>query len=283
MHNMKNKLNRIAMAALFLSLAVSCQKMKRPALGDYPPDTNPVGGPLKFYAAYDGTSNDPLRNAVDSIRANFASSNPLTSIDGVTGKGIQGADQSAIKYASPNDFAGSTSFTVCMWIKNDVPGGGNPQFLFSLPDKDYWAKSAMFALVDHTGAGSTVDSAVLKFYINDNGGDHWFELTGANRMYRILDNQWHHLAFAYDETTSDLAIYRDGEVYKTLNWSGHGPFTIDGGKVFGFVVGGMNKHVGLEGPTDGWIQSWQGGMDQFRLYNKALTTTEVQALYNSRL
>ena len=59
MHNMKNKLNRIAMAALFLSLAVSCQKMKRPALGDYPPDTNPVGGPLKFYAAYDGTSNDP--------------------------------------------------------------------------------------------------------------------------------------------------------------------------------------------------------------------------------
>ena len=33
---MKNKLNRIAMAALFLSLAVSCQKMKRPALGDYP-------------------------------------------------------------------------------------------------------------------------------------------------------------------------------------------------------------------------------------------------------
>ena len=33
-------------------------------------------------------------------------------------------------------------------------------------------------------------------------------------MYRILDNQWHHLAFAYDETTSDLAIYRDGEGIK---------------------------------------------------------------------
>lgn len=280
---MKNKLVRYAAAALFASAVVSCQKMDRPALGDYPKDTNPVGGPLKFYAAFDGISNDPLRNAVDSIRALFATNNPLTSIEGASGKGIQGADQTAIKYPTPNDFAASTSFTVCMWVKNDVPGGGNPQFLFSLADKDYWAKSAMFALVDHNGAGSTIDSAVLKFYINDNGGDHWFELTGANRMYRILDGQWHHLAFAYDEASSDLNIYRDGDLYKTLNWSGHGPFTVNGGQVFGLVVGGMNKHAGMEGPSDGWIQSWQGGMDQFRMYGKVLTASEIQALFNSRM
>jgi hypothetical protein len=60
-------------------LAASCQKMTRPALGNYPKDANPPGGPLKFYAAFDGTSSNALMNGVDSIRADFPSNNPLKS------------------------------------------------------------------------------------------------------------------------------------------------------------------------------------------------------------
>jgi hypothetical protein len=45
-----------------------CQKMDRPALGDYPPDANPPGGPLKFYAAMDEKN-------VDSVRANYGTFN----------------------------------------------------------------------------------------------------------------------------------------------------------------------------------------------------------------
>ena len=52
-----------------LVVMMSCQKMSRPPLGDYPKDSNPPGGPLKFYAAFDGTTSDALRNAVDSTRA----------------------------------------------------------------------------------------------------------------------------------------------------------------------------------------------------------------------
>lgn len=73
-------------------LLAACQKMKRPALGDYPQDTNPPGGPLKFYAAFDGTSSNPLMNAVDSIRASFPSDNPLASVDGISGKATKGAE-----------------------------------------------------------------------------------------------------------------------------------------------------------------------------------------------
>ena len=49
------------------------------------------------------------------------------------------------------------------------------------------------------------------------------------------------------------------------------------------VVGGWNKHAGLSGPTDGWISGFSGKMDQFRLYDKVLTASEVLALYNSKL
>ncbi len=49
------------------------------------------------------------------------------------------------------------------------------------------------------------------------------------------------------------------------------------------VLGGWNKHAGLTGPTDGWISGFSGKMDQFRLYGKVLTATEIQALFNSKL
>jgi hypothetical protein len=71
-------------------LAWGCQKMSKPALGDFPQDTNPPGGPLNFYLAFDGTSANRAMNAVDSIYATFPSDNPLASVDGVSGKAVQG-------------------------------------------------------------------------------------------------------------------------------------------------------------------------------------------------
>ncbi len=49
------------------------------------------------------------------------------------------------------------------------------------------------------------------------------------------------------------------------------------------VIGGWNKHVGLDGPSDDWIKSFGGLIDQFRMYAKVLTASEIQSLYNSKL
>lgn len=279
-------------AILFTFLATlvviaGCQKMNRPELGDYPKDANPPGGPLKFYVAFDGTSTNPSRNAVDSVKANFAADNPFTSITGISGKGAQGLDQKGIKYSSANDFAASSSFTISFWEKNNVPTGGSPQWIFSVPSSDYWHSSGMFLFIDHDGAGSTSSQAVVKLAVQD----HWFEFTGANKMPgNLLDNNWHHMAFVYDATTSAMKYYVDGAPLTGLpanltTWldggTPHGAMNLK--NVSSFVLGGWNKHAGLTGPTDGWIQSWQGGLDQFRLYGKALTDSEILALFNSKL
>jgi hypothetical protein len=287
---MKQKLQYILLAILAMVVYTSCQKISRPALGDYPPDSNPPGGPLKFYAAFDGTSPDPLRNAVDSIRANFASENPFTSIAGARGQGVKGVDQKAIKYASANDFSGVSSFTVAFWEKNTVPTGGSPQFLFSLPSKDFWHQSALFAFIDHDAAGSTNSQAVFKWAIQD----QWFEFTPGNgRMPgNLLDNNWHHIALVYDAATSKITYYIDGAALTGLSANltdvkkGGGPRGPVGfANTYNFVIGGWNKHVNLGNgaPGDGWIQSWQGGLDQFRLYGKALNASEVLALFNSKM
>ncbi len=287
---MKINFQKYFLTAAVIILAVSCQKMSRPPLADYPKDANPPGGPLKFYTAFDGSTADPLRNAVDSIRANFPSANPFTSIAGINGKGVQGVDQKCITFASPNDFAGASSFTVSFWEKNTVPTGGSPQWLFSLPSKDYWHQSALFAFFDHDGAGSTSSQAVFKFAIHD----QWFEFTPGNGLMpgNLLNNNWHHMALVYNETTSKVTYYIDGVALTGLAANmtdvknGGNPRGPAGFKnTYNFVIGGWNKHANLGNgaPGDGWIQSWQGGLDQFRLYAKALTASEVQALYNSKL
>ena len=162
--NYKNKIAKYGLFILAIGLiATGCKKLDRPPLGDYPQDANPPGGPLKFFAAFDGTTTNPLMNAVDSIRANFPSSNPLGTVDGVEGKGIAGVDQKAILYPSANDFDKATSFTIAFWEKNSVPTGGSPQFVFFLHQKTIGTKAQYFRLVDHDGAGSTADSAAISF------------------------------------------------------------------------------------------------------------------------
>lgn len=285
---MKNKLQLVFIFASLLLIVAGCQKLKRPALGDYPKDANPPGGPLKFFVAFDGTSADPLRNAVDSIRANFAASNPLATVNGINGKGIKGATakDKAVKYTSANDFARSTSWTISYWMKNVPATDGEPEFHFSLASKDFWHESGLFLLVEKGGpdpGNSTSDLMACKLAIEDN----WVEFVGPNRLSGgLLNNQWHHLVFVYDATDSKVRAYVDGSLKITSsavmkNGVPRGASTF--GNASNLIVGGWNKHGGVSGVTDGWIHSYSGEMDQFRLYGKALSATEVQALFNSKL
>ena len=268
----------------FSFVLFSCQKISRPALGDFPKDQDPSfplypGGPLKFYTAFDGTTDKPLMNAVDSIRATFPSDNPLTSVPGVSGKAIQCNGTNAIKFPNANDFNGVTSCTISMWVNNNA--NPNTELYFSLVSKDYWHGSAAFLLVEHA---ATVGVCTLKFALQD----HWVEFND-NFNKPLLDGNWHHLAFVYDESTSHLTIYYDGQPVATPGTSAD--FKANGaplGKLdikntTNLILGGWNKHAGVEGPTDAWINGFSGKMDQFRLYGKVLTPSEIMALYNSKL
>lgn len=259
-------------AASFIFTA--CQKMERPRLGDFPKDASAPGGPLKFYVAFDGTTNNPLMNAVDSIRANFPSDNPLVSVNGVKGKAVQGTGSKAIKYPSANDFNQATSATISMWVNNTV--NPNTELYFSLVSKEYWHGSAAFLLVEH----ATPTAATLKFALQD----RWVEFNNRSFTKPLFDGQWHHLVFTYDETTSLLKIYFDGVEVPTPGTSGNlGLGKLNLKAATNLVLAGWNKHAGLEGPGDAWINGFSGKMDQFRLYGKALTASEVLALYNSKL
>lgn len=264
----------LAMGFLFL-VFFGCQDMDRPELGDYPVDENPPGGPLKFYVNFDATSTDPLMIAVDNIRANFPTDNPLTQTEGINEKGIQGGEaKKFIAYPSANDFAATAgSFTVSFWAKHKVPT--QTEFVFALTS-DNWAKASMFVMVEGTSA-----NPVVKLYVdeqpNTGGSDKWFEWLNDKAVPNVFDDKWHHYAFVYDGTTSKMLLYRDGVVFEPLGqWTGHGNVKFNTSKVGSFRIGGSGN------PEEGWMNSWTGALDQFRLYSSALTATEVNALFTGK-
>jgi hypothetical protein len=275
-------------------LAFSCQKMTRPALGDYPKDANPPGGPLKFYAAFDGTTPNTLMNAVDSIRANFPSNNPFTQIDGISGKGVQGDAKTFIKYAAANDFSGhDSSFTIAFWEKRNGIPNGNAAFVFTLPSANkQWGTYgfSMFALFDW-GSWTPATKARVKFYMVDDNCkcDNWFTwdsskyISGQDTVQtdyvpNVQDNNWHHIAFVYDGTSSSLTLYVDGTANPAvLKWWNHGSLISNSSQIQGLDIGG-NENI----PNLGWGQHWDGGLDQVRFYGVALAASDVQALYTNK-
>jgi hypothetical protein len=284
---MIKNMNRITIALMVLgSMTIfGCQKMDRPALGDYTKDANPPGGPLAFYVAFDGTTTDPLMNAVDSIRAAFAANNPLTSIDGIKGKAIQGAKNKFVRYAKPNDWAkNAQNFTVSFWYKKDGQtlnnkGTNGPEYIMSFPSSNgHWSGSNLFIMLEGDNAACAVKFMIADKAMNDN----WFTWeSSTEKIPGMLDNKWHHVAMVYSASTSAITLYLDGVANPNKKtWGTHGAINIDDTKITELRIG--------RGPANGddnddWLaSSFKGGIDQFRMFTSALTATDVATLYANK-
>lgn len=283
---MKKLFLKLFVPAAFIVVLAGCQKMTRPALGNYPGDkTVTPATALRFYVPFDSFSTAASQlniRFMDSISGYpcFFPDKSVTAIAGARGTGFNASSSYFLTYYNSNDFvATAQSFTVAFWEKRNGKPDGDAQFAFSIPsDNGYWAGASMFVLFDHQGAGATDDSAVIKMDVVDkNVNDNWFEWSGSTRVKGIQNNAWHHIAFVYDATTSTMTLYVDGvKNPATRTWGTHGGANMDAAKATGFKLGGRPKE------DLGWGKNWRGGLDQFRLYNAALSATDIAALYNGR-
>lgn len=282
---MRNKLFFKICAVIGLAASISaCQKMKRPELGDFPKDTNPPGGPLNFYVAFDGTGSDPLMNAVDSIRATFPSQNNTSSTDGVRGKAMKGENKKFLKYAKPNDWATqSQSFTIAFWYRKDGQtknntGTNGPEYVMSFRSSNgHWSGSSMLVFLE----GNNTAGQVKVMIADKNNADSWFTWEGGQSIAGLLDNNWHHIALTYDAASSTMRLYVDAtQNPNTKTWANHGPINIDHNKITEMRVGsGPGNNIN----TDDWLSStFKGDLDQLRMYSIALSPAQISGLFTSK-
>lgn len=271
--NITYTMAKAAMLILAVMLIITgCKKLDRPALGDYPKDVNPPGGPLKFYAALDGGS-------VDSIRANFATDNNVTYVAGVNGKAAKfdALKKGYIVYPSANDFGSQTNFSVSLWInagttaqKDHVNADG---ILAFGKTSDFWGNFTLFA--DHEN--STSDSMVLKVVI---GGKFITYDGAATRVPHMYDNNWHHLVFTYEAASSTYIFYLDGKKYDQRNIPG---IVFKDASVV--VLGGFQQAASVQGTysDNTWMSPFGGAIDQVRLYGTVQSASDVSTLYTGKM
>ncbi len=95
--------------------------------------------------------------------------------------------------------------------------------------------------------------------INENYYDCWSS--------RVLDlNKWYHLAGTFDGST--MKLYIDGTIDTTVE------------AAFKISAGTSSQYIGTKKKLD-FGDFFQGLIDEFRLYNRALTEGEIEYLYNN--
>lgn len=214
-------------------------------------------------------------------------------VAGLKGKAFQGSANGYAGFTSPGAVLPAlTSITSSMWIKTNKHTGG-AQALFMLPKTgSFWGN--LFMLIE--GNSGTSDSMQLKIHFEKNvtpsipWAEQWVDHGGVYRLPNMYGN-WKHIVWSYDAATSKYAFYLDG-VKLTLPAAFTDRYTNDpasGGVPLGpmafvntsrFVIGAFQNHLGSPFATpESWMLPYTGAMDEFRIWNKALSEAEVNALY----
>ena len=140
---------------------------------------------------------------------------------------------------------------------------------------EFWAATGA---TGNSFLGKDNDNGTLDYQIAVGPGGGWnFRGQGISGFGIELDapsflghNVYHHIAITYDGSTA--LMYIDGSVVSTDNTPGT-PTLND----FDLVIGGRS------GGPNGPIQFWTGEVDEFRIWNVARTSTEINNNMNNSL
>jgi hypothetical protein len=199
-------------------------------------DSKPVGTP------YDGLNNGAVWQAANldgTTTRNgvmqFASSNATTQITG---------------FGYPS--LGSTNGTIMFWMRTpqaDTNSGTEGAIIFD------WRSSVGLAIVQHdVYHGNSV------FIQAQNNNNHFDSIVNPS------DNKWHHVAITYDQSAIGFV---------TLFFDGAFDSTAPNSAAWSWPVGQMLE-LGRDTMYDnGYWETYNGALDDFRMYDRILTTNEI--------
>jgi len=287
----KTKLFSIAGLATCAILAVNLTSCGDDSSNDS--GNAPIGGynTSDEVAATNLVAKFSFEDNVDDAKGNITSGTAAGTsfFAGAKGKALQGASNGYVLYTGVNSkITGMQSTTISSWVKTS-PHADGAESWFQLLNDSNWIGN-LFILQESGTAGN--DSTRIKFTVNNWNAtawkEQWTDLGSANRI-KIGNDAWHHVVCSYDASTSKVAIYVDG-VKMNLPASITDKFQDDptkGGAPLGALafknatkfVFGCYKQSLPGGTPDGWMKNYDGGLDEFRIYDKALADADVNALY----
>jgi hypothetical protein len=213
-------------------------------------------------------NNGMLRNGVSFAAGKVGQA---FSFDGTSGF-VEMTDTPTLFYPRTN------SFSISAWIKTSntitgqvivhrsgTPGGGSGSFCYLyMPDNVPGANAGHLAsALRDTDAGGPGG--------NDAGGQF---LQGPTL---VADGNWHHVAMVRDITSLQLILYLDGrlETNAPLNPGSMGDIKNDDGLPDPLLIGAERR------PGDTTGHYFRGAIDEASIFNRALSSTEIAAMYTA--
>jgi hypothetical protein len=148
-----------------------------------------------------------------------------------------------------------TRFTIAAWIKANTPQTYNTGVIYSNA-RDFTGSYSGVVLEVTSGAAGR-----LLLDIDNNG-----TIISYNSNTSIATSTWTHVITTYDG--ANVKFYINGVLDKTA------ASTTDPG-----VPASFNSYIGSMGYQNGTIYTFDGKLDDVRLYNRAITASEAQQLY----
>jgi len=222
---------------------------------------NPALDLLSGIAAY-WKADEPAGNTVEDSSANGNTGTAMNGLNRGTGKidgGLQldGIDD-YVDVSGTQSLEISGSIALSAWIKPDQNGGWQSVIrkLTEIGSHTYPFTAYDLILVD-TGAGTFQP----RMDVSGTDGNR-VSATGNELAY----GSWYHIGGVYDGST--LQIYVNGVVISSTPYSSP------------LLQTGQPLYLGVNGALG---DAFKGVMDDIRIYNRALSSSEIQSLYGARV
>ncbi len=203
-----------------------------------------------YFTFDDGSTTDWTGNYVG------VNSGAVSSTDTPSGEGnSMDFDGNAFILVQDNIIPSGTAFSVNFWFKT----GRNDQFIIG---SDVAGNGFKECTIKFT------ETSCFFYHAGDKPYTSWSDLQWtSNSIASYVNNQWHMLTFTYDGNLAML--YIDGTLFQTVTSAGS---KLTWGSDVNACYFGVNNNEGF----------YNGKLDNFRSYNRAITAAEVQTLFDAK-
>jgi hypothetical protein len=245
----------------------------------------------------------------DRITGKGTATGTVTYVDGRRGKAYQGAVNSYISWdvALTDKIALLDGYSIAMWMRAPKVVGG-PPMIFQITGTEFLGSLAFFQ--ENAPENNTVDSLELKAFftkkdaLDKTGAPGWIGHDWRKSKKEFVADLWFHIVINYDPATSKATVFVNGsplfittgayddEVRYQGDPGGLGnpnaqpllgdlSLALNPSANKGIIGSWANKRFGTA--TDEWMMDYLGLIDELRVYDKALTATEVMDLYTAEV
>ncbi|HEU0227980.1 MAG TPA: LamG domain-containing protein [Arachidicoccus soli] len=166
-----------------------------------------------------------------------------------------------------------SSMTIAFWINTPINAAGIQTPISFVNQNQFWGNLDMFF------DGQSANSSVFKVHAFGNNGTKEAWLTS----WKIANpwDTWLYISLTYDNASSTFSFYVNGTLVGASVQTGFGTpnFANCPDIVLGTIQFQTNPSLTSATTAQGWASNVLGTMDELRIYDKALSSSDIKALY----